>query len=89
MFRRWLAVCLIPAATVAFFLCFPSLPGSSDYLADGIVLACECVFLFKYVLLVCIVHHLRGEGRQKRQAAWLFLPPVLFALYICHYFGVF
>ena len=58
---RWLLVCLLPLFTAVYFHFFPATPGSSGFLINGIILACECAFLFKYVLFALITHHLKGE----------------------------
>jgi len=52
-------------------------------------LACECAFLFKYVLFALVIHHLKGEFAYRRQTALLFLPLILLAVYIFYYFGAF
>ena len=52
-------------------------------------LACECAFLFKYVLSALITHHLKGEFAYRRQTALLFLPLILLVVYIFYYFGAF
>ena len=52
-------------------------------------LACECAFLFKYVLFALITHHLKGEFAYRRQTALLFLPLILLVVYTFYYFGAF
>ena len=52
-------------------------------------LACECAFLFKYVLFALVTHHLKGEFVYRRQTALLFLPLILLVVYIFYYFGAF
>ena len=51
--------------------------------------ACECAFLFKYVLFALVIHHLKGEFAYRRQTAILFLPLILLVVYIFYYFGAF
>ena len=86
---RWLLVCLLPLLTAVYFHFFPAVPGSSGFLINGIILACECAFLFKYVLFALVTHHLKGEFAYRRQTALLFLPLILLVLYIFYYFGAF
>ncbi|MFD1245595.1 hypothetical protein [Paralysiella testudinis] len=82
---RWLLVCLLPAATIAFFLLNP--PASPlRHLINGIVLVCEAVFLLKWVLFEAIGHHLKQEHALKRQTLWLLLPISLLAAYCVFYF---
>jgi len=69
---RWLLVCLLPLFTAVYFHFFPATPGSSGFLINGIILACECAFLFKYVLFALITHHLKGEFAYRRQTALLY-----------------
>lgn len=83
--RRWLAVCLLPPAAAAWFWFRPAADGT-DYLINGIILACLCVFLFKYVLFALIGAHLRGDPAARKQAAWQFVPLLLFTVYIVFYF---
>jgi len=52
-------------------------------------LACECAFLFKYVLFALVTHHLKGEFAYRRKTALLFLPLILLVVYIFYYFGAF
>lgn len=82
---RWLIVVSIPVATLLCFAIFPA-KDATDYLINGIILACEATFLFKFVLFAVIGHHLRQEKQQKQQAYWLFLPIVLLVAYIITYF---
>lgn len=86
---RWLLVCLLPLFTIAYFIFNPAEQGSTRFLINGIILACECAFLFKYILFALIGHHLRGEHAHKQHTAWQFTPLILFIAYICHYFGLF
>ena len=52
---RWLIVCLIPLITLAIFVVNP--PGDeAQHLINGIILACEATFLFKFVLFDTIKH---------------------------------
>ncbi len=88
MLWRWLLVCLLPAATAAFFILKPA-ATPMQHLINGIILACECAFLFKFVLFEAIGHHLRQEHALKRQTLLLMLPLLVLILYICHYFGLF
>lgn len=85
---RLAAVTLLPAASALWFHLRPA-ANRTGFLIDGIIMACLCTFLFKYILFACISHRLRGEKRLQKQTALLFLPLALFALYICRYFGVF
>ena len=85
---RLAAVTLLPAAAALWFHLRPA-ANRTGFLIDGIIMACLCTFLFKYILFACIGHRLRGEKRLQKQTALLFLPLALFALYICRYFGVF
>ncbi|MDO5059843.1 MAG: hypothetical protein Q4D82_07850 [Neisseria sp.] len=84
---RAAAVCLIPLLTALYFALNPAERGSTQFLVNGIILACECAFLFKFILFACIGHHLRGEQREKKLTAWLFLPIVLLIAYIVYYFA--
>ena len=82
---RWLLVCLLPAATIVFFLLNP--PATPlRHLINGIVLACEAVFLLKWVQFEAIGHHLKQEHALKRQTLWLLLPISLLAAYCVFYF---
>ncbi|MGF6147333.1 Uncharacterised protein [Kingella potus] len=85
---RLAAVTLLPLLCALWFYFRPA-ANRTGFLIDGIIMACLCTFLFKYILFACIGHHLRGEMRLKRQTALLFLPLALFAAYICRYFGAF
>lgn len=82
---RWAIVVLIPAVTLFCFAVFPA-KDATDYLINGIILACEATFLFKFVLFAVIGHHLREEPQQKKQACWLFVPIVLLVVYVVYYF---
>ncbi|MDO4997798.1 MAG: hypothetical protein Q4E16_04045 [Neisseria sp.] len=86
---RALVVCLLPLFTAIFFALNPAEAGSSTFLIYGIILACECAFLFKWIVFAIIAHHLRGEHTLKLQTAWLFIPLILLAVYIAYYFGAF
>ncbi|EGZ47450.1 hypothetical protein [Neisseria wadsworthii] len=88
MLFHWLAVCLIPLVTIVYFTFNPA-QTPANHLTYGIILACECVFLFKYVLFKFLAAHLKEQPQVKRQFARLFLPPVILTGYICHYFGLF
>ncbi|HFB2493317.1 TPA: hypothetical protein ACE6J7_001058 [Neisseria gonorrhoeae] len=85
---RWLAVCLIPLATLAVFAANPS-EDKPQHLINGIILACEATFLFKFVLFETIKHHLKQGFDLKRQTMFLFIPIVLLVVYLFHYFGAF
>mgnify|MGYP001690601802 CR=1 FL=1 len=85
---RWLLVCLLPLFTAVYFHFFPATPGSSGFLINGIILACECAFLFN-VLFALITRHLKGEPTYRRQTSLLFLPLILLVVYIFYYFGAF
>ncbi|MBG8589148.1 hypothetical protein ELQ21_03945 [Neisseria meningitidis] len=85
---RWLVVCLIPLATLAVFAANPP-EDKPQHLINGIILACEATFLFKFVLFDTIKHHLKQEFDLKRQTMLLFIPIVLLVVYLFHYFGAF
>ena len=85
---RWLAVCLIPLATLALFTANPP-EGKSEHLLNGIILACEATFLFKFVLFDTIKHHLKQEHDLKKKVMLLFIPIALLIVYLFHYFGAF
>lgn len=85
---RWLIVCLIPLATRLSFAVFPP-EDHTQYLINGIILACEATFLFKFVLFDVIKHHLRQESELKKQMLLLFVPIVILIVYLFHYFGAF
>lgn len=84
----WLSICLIPLLSIAYILLNPA-QTSSKHLLHGVVLACECVFLFKFVLFKTISAHLQKQFLLKKQLMQLFVPLILLALYICHHFGLF
>ncbi|STZ75959.1 hypothetical protein [Bergeriella denitrificans] len=86
---RWLIVCLIPLATLLLFALFPPHDDPTQYLINGIILACEATFLSKFVLFEVIKHHLRGEPELKKQTSLLFAPLLLLIVYLFHYFGAF
>lgn len=83
---RALAVCLIPSATAVYFHFNPAERGSIPFLTNGAILACETVFLFKFILFSVIGHHLRGEKRERAYTACLFVPIALSACYTVYYF---
>lgn len=84
---RWLIVCLIPLLTIAYFLLNPADETIKHArLVRGAILACECVFLAKFVLFEVVSHHLKDEMKEKKQTTLLFIPLFIFALYICHFF---
>lgn len=85
---KWLVVCLIPLITLLAFAIFPP-PDHTQYLINGIILACEATFLFKFVLFDTIKHHLRQDSVAKRKTMLLFVPILLLIVYLFHYFGVF
>lgn len=85
---RWLIVCLIPLATLAVFAVYPP-EDKTQHLINGIILACEATFLFKFVLFDTIKHHLKQEFELKRQTIKMFAPIVLLIVYLFHYFGAF
>ena len=68
---RWLVVCLIPLATLAVFVVNPP-EDEAQHLINGIILACEATFLFKFILFETIKHHLKQEFDLKRQTMLLF-----------------
>lgn len=82
---RWLIVLLIPASTLLYFHFFPS-QDATEHLINGIILACEATFLFKFVLFALIGHHLRGEQQEKKRQYWLFIPIILLIAYTVYYF---
>ncbi|WP_304668066.1 hypothetical protein [Neisseria polysaccharea] len=85
---RWLTVCLIPLATFAVFAANPP-KDTAQHLINGIILACEATFLFKFILFETIKHHLKQEFDLKRQTMFLFIPIILLIVYLFHYFGAF
>lgn len=85
---RWLVVCLIPLATLLWFALNPP-EDKTQHLINGIILACEATFLFKFILFNVIKHHLKQEPELKRQSIWMFIPIVLLIVYLFHYFGAF
>ena len=85
---RWLIVCLIPLITLAIFV-VNAPEDAAQYLINGIILACEATFLFKFILFETIKHHLKQEFDLKRQTMLLFIPIVLLIVYLFHYFGAF
>ncbi|MCP1659541.1 hypothetical protein [Neisseria perflava] len=85
---RWLIVCLIPLITLLAFVVFPP-ADHTQYLINGIILACEATFLFKFVLFDVIKFHLKQDGVMRRKTAWQFAPIVVLIVYLFHYFGAF
>lgn len=85
---RWLIVCLIPSITLVIFVVNPP-EDEAQHLINGIILACEATFLFKFILFETIKHHLKQEFDLKRQTMLLFIPIVLLIVYLFHYFGAF
>lgn len=85
---KWLIVCLIPLITLLAFAIFPP-HDHTQYLINGIILACEATFLFKFVLFDTIKHHLRQDPVAKRKTMLLFVPILLLIVYLFHYFGAF
>lgn len=85
---RWLIICLIPLITLAIFVVNPP-EDEAQHLINGIILACEATFLFKFILFETIKHHLKQEFDLKRQTMLLFIPIVLLIVYLFHYFGTF
>ncbi len=85
---RWLIVCLMPIITMLAFVLIPP-PDHTQYLINGIILACEATFLFKFVLFDVIKHHLKGEFELKRKTMLLFIPIVLLIIYLVYYFSGF
>lgn len=85
MLWRWLMICLIPSLTIAYFWLNPPDTGLR-HLINGIILACEAVFLLKWVGFEIISHHLKQEHQQKRQTQWLLLPIALLIGYCVYYF---
>ncbi|MCS4533761.1 hypothetical protein [Neisseria montereyensis] len=88
MLIRWLVICLIPAATIAVSI-LTQPHDQANYLIFGIAIACEIVFLFKFVLFEVIKHRLKNENVLAKQTAVLFLPLLAFIIYLFHYFGAF
>lgn len=82
---RWTVVILVPALTLLYLALSPA-QSPQQHLIHGIVLACEAVFLFKFVLFALIGHHLRQEKRQQRQTCWLLLPVAALIGYTVYYF---
>ena len=85
---RWLIVCLIPLITLAIFV-VNAPEDAAQHLINGIILACEATFLFKFILFETIKHHLKQEFDLKRQTMLLFIPIILLIVYLFHYFGAF
>ncbi|EGV37994.1 hypothetical protein [Neisseria weaveri] len=85
---HWLIICLIPLITLLLI----KLTGPHDdtqYLINGIILACEAAFLFKYVLFKAVKHHLKSEDSLQRHTLFLFIPIILLVAYLFRYFGAF
>lgn len=82
---RWLGVCLVPMMLGMWFQISPA-KDATDYLINGIILACANVFLFKWVLFAYIGARLKQDNATQRQALWQFVPLVLFAVAIVGYF---
>lgn len=82
---RWLGVCFIP---LGLWLGLQAAPAkdATDYLINGIILACANVFLFKWVLFAYIGARLKQDNATQRQALWQFVPLMLFAVAIVWYF---
>ncbi|MDK4688340.1 hypothetical protein [Kingella negevensis] len=85
MLKRWLIVCLTPLLLVIWFAINPA-QTPTDYLINGIVMACAAAFLFKYVLFAAIWSHLKRDLRNKQHALWQFVPLGVFIGYIVWYF---
>lgn len=84
---RWIIICLIPIATIIYISCCTTdNTAKVDRLIYGIILACEAVFLFKWVLFETILHHLRKEYALKRKTIYLFFPIILLTIYCIIYF---
>ena len=81
-------ICLIPLLTIAASLATAP-HDNMQHLINGITLACEAAFLFKYVLFKVVKHHLKQEIQAKQQTLWLFLPIAILIVYLFHYFGAF
>lgn len=88
LWQHWLIVCLIPGLTIAYLAVNPA-QAPSQHLLNGIILACECTFLCKYVLFKVLTAHLKKQTALKKQLLWLFAPLALSITYACHYFGLF
>ncbi|MCF7521690.1 hypothetical protein L4G92_06465 [Neisseria sp. ZJ106] len=88
LWLRWLIVCLIPLLTLLVFALFPP-PDQTQYFINGIILACEATFLFKFVLFGVIHCHLRQDFALKRKNMLLFIPIIALIVYLFHYYGVF
>ena len=63
---RWLVVCLIPLATLLWFALNPP-EDKTQHLINGIILACEATFLFKFVLFD--VHQTPPQTRARIETA--------------------
>ena len=85
---RWLAVCLIPLATLAVFAVNPP-EDAAQPLITRLIRACEATILFKFVVFGTIKHPRKQEFDLKRQTMLLFIPIVLLIVYLFHYFGAF
>ncbi|WP_323175979.1 hypothetical protein [Neisseria cinerea] len=79
---------MIPLATLSVFAANPP-KDAALHLINGIILACEATFLFKFILFETIKHHLKQEFDLKRQTIMLFFPCILLFVYLFHYFGAF
>lgn len=82
---RWLIICLIPLVSIAAFALIPP-RDKAQYMINGIILACEATFLFKFVLFETIKYHLKNELEWKRQTLFLFIPIILLIAYTIYYF---
>lgn len=82
---RWIAVTLLPLLAVLWFTLFPA-SDPTDYLINGIILSCLCVFLLKAVLFAMIGAHLKQQHAQKRQALLQLIPLIFFTIFIIWYF---
>lgn len=82
---RWLGVCLIPLIFIIWFQAAPA-KDATDYLINGIILACADVFLLKWVLFAYIGARLRKDSTSQYHALWQFMPLIGWMIYLVWYF---
>lgn len=82
---RWITIIVFPIALMLWFTFNPA-KEQTDYLINGIILSCVCVFLLKAVLFAIISSHLKQQTTEKKYALYQLIPIFFFALYIIWYF---
>lgn len=82
---HWLLVCVVPMGLILWFHFSPA-QNRTDFLINGIIMACAATFLFKYIGITAIMAHLQQDLINKKQALYQLIPIVLFILYIIYYF---